>query len=142
MARPYDRDLRKRVIRAADEAGGSARQAAGRFGVGIATAIVWVRRFRESGETAARRQGQPKGSKLDAHEDYLMGLIAATPDITLLEMVAKLSAERGVKAGKSTLSRFLLSFGMSFKKNRTRRRTRARGRGRGARGLARTAQGL
>jgi transposase len=110
--------------------------------VGIATAIVWVRRFRESGETAARRQGQPKGSKLDAHEDYLMGLIAATPDITLLEMVARLQAERGVKAGKSTLSRFLLSFGMSFKKNRTRRRTRARRRGRSARDLARTAQGL
>ena len=49
-----------------------ARHAAARFGVGVATAIVWVRRFRESGERQARKQGQPRRSKLDPHRDYLL----------------------------------------------------------------------
>jgi transposase len=41
MARTYSQDLRDRVIDAA-LSGASARQAAARFGVGEATAIVWV----------------------------------------------------------------------------------------------------
>ncbi|SER33383.1 Winged helix-turn helix, partial [Azotobacter beijerinckii] len=45
----------------------SARQAAERFDVGTATAIVWVRRFREGGELVARRQGKPRGLRLDPH---------------------------------------------------------------------------
>ena len=53
MARAYSQDLRDRVLDAA-LAGLPARQAAVRFGVGIATAILWVRRARESGERAGR----------------------------------------------------------------------------------------
>ena len=53
MAQAYSQDLRERVI----DAGTSARQAAERFGIGVATAIVWVRRARE-GERSARKQGQ------------------------------------------------------------------------------------
>jgi transposase len=53
MARAYSQDLRDRVIDVA-LSGLPARQAAVRFGVGIATAIVWVRRTRESGARAAR----------------------------------------------------------------------------------------
>ena len=77
MARAYSQDLRDRVI----DAGSSARAAADRFGVGIATAIVWTRRARE-GERSARKQGQPMRSKLDPHRDYLLGLIGAEPDVT------------------------------------------------------------
>lgn len=47
MARAYSQDLRERVIASA-EAGLPARHAAERFDVGIATAIVWVRRAREA----------------------------------------------------------------------------------------------
>jgi transposase len=63
MARAYSQDLHERVLEAAT-GGLSARQAAEGFGVGVSTAIVWVRRAR-AGERTARRQGQPKGSKLD-----------------------------------------------------------------------------
>jgi transposase len=58
MARAYSQDLRDRVIDAA-LAGLPARHAAARFGVGDATAIVWVRRAHQTGERMARRQGQP-----------------------------------------------------------------------------------
>ena len=67
MARAYSQDLRDRVI----DAGTSARTAAERFGVGVATAIVWLRRAR-AGERSARRQGQPKRSKLDPHRACLV----------------------------------------------------------------------
>ena len=49
------------------------------FGVGIATAIRWVRRSREPGDSGLGRQDQPRRSKLNPHRDYIIGLIAETP---------------------------------------------------------------
>ncbi|WP_215763271.1 helix-turn-helix domain-containing protein, partial [Acetobacter sp. P1H12_c] len=54
MARALSDDLRKRVLEAG-AAGASARSIAARFGVGISTAIRWLRRERESGERTPRR---------------------------------------------------------------------------------------
>ncbi len=57
MVQAYSGNLRIRVIKAAAD-GMMARQAAARFGVGVSTAIVWIRRFRANGEATARRQGR------------------------------------------------------------------------------------
>ena len=111
MARAYSQDLRDRVI----DAGTSARAAAERFGIGIATAIVWVRRARD-GERTARRQGQAKRSKLDPHSDYLLDLIEAEPDITIAEMQERLRDEAGVSASVGTIWTFLDRAGLTFKK--------------------------
>lgn len=111
MARAHSQDLRDRVI----GSGTSARQAAERFGVGIATAIVWTRRARD-GERSARRQGQPKRSKLDPHRDYLLGLIEAEPDVTIAEMQERLRTETGVSASVGTIWTFLDRAGLTFKK--------------------------
>ena len=119
MARAYSQDLRDRVI----DAGTSARQAAERFGIGVATAIVWVRRARE-GERRARKQGQPKRSKLDAHGDYLLGLIEAEPDITIAEMQERLATERGVTASVGTIWTFLDRCDLTVKKRLRMRRSR------------------
>lgn len=116
MARAYSQDLRDRVIDAA-LAGVSARQAAVRFGVGVATAIVWVRRARESGERTARPQGQPRRSKLDPHRAFLLGLIEAKDDISLVEMQGRLERERGVRASVGTIWTFLDRAGLTFKKS-------------------------
>ena len=111
MARADSQDLRDRVI----DAGTSAQAAAERFGIGIATAIVWVRRAR-TGERGARKQGQPRRSKLDPHRDYLLALIAAEPDVTILEMQARLRNEAGVSASVGTIWTFLDRAGLTFKK--------------------------
>ena len=66
MARSYSEDLRVRVI-AAVRGGLSTRQTAARFGIGVSTVGTWYRRYRATGEIAARKQGQPGGSKLAAH---------------------------------------------------------------------------
>ena len=116
MARAYSQDLRDRVIDAA-LLGMPARHAAERFGVGIATAIVWVRRARETGERTARRQGQPRRSKLDLQGEFLLGLIAEAPDMTLVEMQARLRDERGVSASIGTIWTFLDRCGLTVKKS-------------------------
>jgi len=116
MARAYSQDLRDRVIDTA-LTGVPARQAAARFGVGVATAIVWVRRARETGERTARPQGQPRRSKLDPHRAFLLDLIAAKDDISLAEMQERLVTERGLRASVGTIWTFLDRAGLTFKKS-------------------------
>lgn len=119
MGRSYSQDLRDRVLGAV--AGGlSARKTAARFGVGVATAIAWVGRERQTGERSARRQGQPKRCKLDAHADFLLGLIAETPDITLHEMQARLVQTTGMSAAIGTLWKFFDLRAITVKKNGSR----------------------
>jgi transposase len=120
MARAYSQDLRDRVI----DAGTSARQAAERFGIGVATAIVWVRRAHE-GERSARKQGQPKRSKLDPHREFLMALIEAEPDITIAEMQERLRNEAGIAASVGTVWTFLDRAGLTFKKRPPMRPSRS-----------------
>lgn len=120
MARAYSQDLRDRVIDAA-LGGLPARQAAAQFRIGLATAIRWVHRARQTGDRTAGRQGQPRRSKLDPHRDYILGLVEATPDMTISEMLDKLAAERDVYAARATLWTFLDRCGLTFKKRpRTR----------------------
>jgi len=51
-------------------------KAAVRFGIDGSTAGAWMRGYRETGEIAARKQGQPGGSKLDVNEAVILGLVA------------------------------------------------------------------
>lgn len=133
MARAYSQDLRERVIRTA-LGGASVRQAAAHYGVGVSTAILWVRRAR-SGEVTARRQGQPKGSKLDVHAAFLLKLVEATSHISLQEMQMRLKQERGILAGIGTLWRFFKARAITVKKNRPRLRARSARRQGRTRGL-------
>jgi transposase len=115
MSRAYSEDLRDRVLDAV-ASGSSARGAAARFGIGVATAVRWVRRWREPGERRAQRQGYPKRSILDPHEAFLLGLVDEQSDITLDEMCARLREERGVRVARVTVWRFFERRGWSFKK--------------------------
>ncbi len=121
MARSYGEDLRSRVIGVVAQ-GGSARQAASRFKIGVSTAIRWVRRWRETGDYRARPRGNAdRGCKLDAHEDFILGLVAETPDISLEEIVERLVSERGVSASPATVWRFFDKRRMTYKKRRRMR---------------------
>jgi transposase len=115
MARAYSQDLRDRVIEAS-LSGPSLRQAAARFEIAVSTAIGWVGRLRDSGERAARKQGRPRGLKLDPHRDFLLPLIEAEPDMTIQMMQDRLLGERGVKASIGTIWTFLNRCRLSFKK--------------------------
>ena len=101
MGHCYGNDLRRRVVEAIT-GGLSARGAAARFRVAPSTAIHWHRRWRETGSIEPDRQGQPPGSKLDAHEAFILDLVAQTKDMTLAEIGEKLAASHGVRVCPST----------------------------------------
>ena len=54
----------------------------------------------------ARKQGSRGARKLDPHRDFLLGLIEATPDLTISELLERLLAERGVKVVARPCGRF------------------------------------
>ncbi len=114
MARALSNDLRSRVLAASSD-GMSARAAAARFGIGVSTAIAWIASARE-GQTAPAKQGNPGGSRLDAHEAFIVGMIEAEKDITLNEMVLRLFEEKAVSIGRSALDVWLRKRGWTFKK--------------------------
>ena len=117
MARAYSLDLRRRVI-AAIEDGLSTRQAARRFGIGIAAAGTWYRRWRRTGDMRAGRQGGREGSKLDAHEHFILNLVEQHKDITLAEIAALLEAERGMRTCPASLCGFFKKRSITFKRRR------------------------
>lgn len=57
MGKPYSLDLRKRVVAAVLSGGMSRNKAAERFGIGISTAINWVKRQQETGSIAPGQMG-------------------------------------------------------------------------------------
>ena len=114
MARALSEDLRSRVLAASDD-GMSARSAAARFGIGISTAIAWIASARQ-GQRNAAKQGRRGGSRLDAHEAFIVGMIERAKDVTLNEMVLRLAEEKAVRIGRSALDIWLRKRGWTFKK--------------------------
>ena len=139
MARTLSMDLRARVIAAVD-GGLSRRAAAERFGIGVATAIRWVRMFRATGSIGAcAKGGDLRSHRIEAHRDVILSAIANQVDITIVELVGLLARERGLHVARSTVWRFLNRHGMTFKKNGTRQRAGQARRFRAATGVVRRA---
>ena len=124
MAKPYSMDLRERVVAAVEAEGLSRHEAASRFGIGVSTAINWVRRFRETGSVAPGQMGghKPKAIR-DAHEAWLRGRIQGQ-DFTLRGLVAELAA-RGLKVDYRAVWNFVHAEKLSFKKKRRGQRARS-----------------
>ena len=114
MGRALSGDLRKRVI-VAIEGGLSTRAAARRFSIGIATAGAWYRSYRQTGSVHPRKQGQPSRSKLDAHEAFILKLVAEQKDITLAEIAGQLD-QSSVQACVGTIWKFFDKRGITYKK--------------------------
>lgn len=129
MGKARSEDLRERVV-AAVAAGSSRRQAAARFQVGVASAIRWVAMFKQTGSISQRPRGGKPRSPLEPHTDWLLALVAAEPDLTLMEIVERLATELGVKVSEISVRRFFKRHAISFKKNAARRRAGSAGRGR------------
>ena len=111
-------DLRERVVEAVVLGGLSRNQAAARFKVSIASAVRWVKRFRTTGEISpAPSGGDRRSGRIEAHRDYLFGLVRRSPDLTLLEIQERLIANCGERFAVSVLWRFFDRHEITFKKN-------------------------
>jgi putative transposase len=122
MAKPYSMDLRERVVAAVEKEGLSRNEAAARFGIGISTAINWLRRFKNTGSVAPGQMGghKPKAIR-GAHEVWLRERVRQG-DFTLRGLVTEL-AGRGLKVDYHSVWDFVHAAKLSFKKNRARQRT-------------------
>jgi putative transposase len=126
MGKPYSMDLRERVVAAV--AGGMSRnRAAKQFGIGISTAINWVKRLGETGSVAPGKMGghKPKAISGD-HRLWLLQRIKSG-DFTIRGLVDEL-AERGLKVDYRSVWEFVHAEKLSFKKKRGGWRARASGR--------------
>lgn len=117
MSKALSADLRERVV-AAIAGGMSCRQAAARFGVSASSAIRWRALQRATGGLAPKALGGDRRSgRIEAHAALILRLVEETPDLTLMELKARL-AEAGVGVGLATLWRFFDRRRITLKKSR------------------------
>ncbi len=115
MGRALSNDLRQRLILTVEQ-GSTASAAARRFGVGRSTAINWVARWRLTGQIEALPMGGDRHShRMEAWAGTILGWIEETPDITLVEMQARLRGV-GAPSAMGTLWRLLKRHAMTVKK--------------------------
>ena len=123
MAKAISIDLRERACAAVSE-GLSCHQAAARFKVSPSSVIRWMARRKTTGGIAAQRQGgDRKSARIEAEAAFILGLVEATPDVTLEELQAHLAA-RGVSVAISTIWRFFDRRQITFKKRQRTRQSR------------------
>ena len=122
MGRPYSQDLRERVVEAA--AATSRRQAAARFGVGIATAIRWMAALATTGRWRPVRKGGHAARSSTRTRRSCVTLIDEKADVTLEEMRARLRDEHALTVGLGTLWSFLDARDLTYKKRQPTRPSR------------------
>ena len=128
MGKPYSLDLRERVVAAVVTGGLSCNRAAKQFGVGISTAINWVRRRRETGSVAPSKIGGYKPKAISGQHRVWLLQRTQDGDFTLRGLVAEL-AGRGLKVDYRSVWEFVHAEKLSFKKKRGGWRTRPSRRG-------------
>jgi transposase len=120
-------DIRGRVLTAIATEGLSCRAAAKRFVVSVASVVRWKQRFDQTGETSPRRTGgDQRSARIEAHKDYLLGLVRRQPDLTLEETAEKLRS-RGETFSTSVIDRFFVRHDVTFKKKQRTRASRKGG---------------
>ena len=93
------------------------RGAAKRFGIAPSTAIKWVRAWQRTGCYRLRPQGgDNRSQRIEARAETVLVLLEETPDMTLAEITVHLESEHGVRVSQSTVWRFFLRRGITFKK--------------------------
>ena len=122
MAKGYSTDLRDRVV-ALVEAGESRREAARLLELAASTTIRWMDRWETTGSVAAKLCTGHCRSPLESHEQWLLDLVTAEPDLTLDEIGTRLASAKRLKVGRTSIWRFYERHNITFKKNVARRRT-------------------
>lgn len=105
-------------------------EAAAHFAVGPATASRWVARFNRTGERGPRKMGGRRLPPLlhDAALEQIRQIVAASPSLTVDEIIDELVDAGGPKVGASTMKRGLAKLKLTRKKTpRGSKRSPARG---------------
>ena len=117
MAKPYSIDLRKRVVAAVVRGGLSRHRAAAQFGIGVSTAINWVRRFEKTGGVAPGQMGGHKPRKIRGEHHAWLAARIRERAFTLRGLVIEL-AERRLAVDYRSVWEFVRAERLSYKKRR------------------------
>jgi transposase len=112
----YSNDLRKRVIAAVEAGGQTLSQVAKTFQVSESTVDKWMQRRREIGSTQALPWAGGKRRALARCEACIRAAVRRQPDISLQELCEHVTAETGVVANSSMMSRELALLKLPRKK--------------------------
>jgi transposase len=84
-----------------------------------------VAALRQRGDYAPLAMGgDQRSGRVEAHADYLLGLIRREPDLTLAEICVRLQRVRGEKVSPSMIWRFFDRHDITLKKSRRMRASR------------------
>ncbi len=111
----YSQDLRERILGVIEE-GASDQEAAKRYGVHRCTVWRYRRRYEESGERTARKQGGCRVAKLAGQDKTLRRWTEQNVNITLAQLVTKCREKLGIELAPNTVWRRLKALGLSHKK--------------------------
>lgn len=119
MAKGYSLDLRRRVWRAWQNGEGTQGQIAVRFAVSVSFVRDLSRRFRESGDVAAKPYGGGRAPSVNAATGVaIQGAVETHHDHSIEEHRQGL-AQTGHRLSHSALGRALLQLGLTRKKRRS-----------------------
>jgi transposase len=96
----------------------SRRPAAERFAISVSSAVRFVKEWRKSGATKAKRlSGDQRSRRIEEHHEAIMNAIEAKPDMTLVVIAEMPESEHGASFAPSSIWRFLDRHGVTFKKS-------------------------
>ncbi len=113
---PYSQDLRERVIAAVQTGGQSLSQIARTFGVSDSTVDKWSRRWRQTGQIAAKPWAGGRRRSLRDCAEAIRAEVRQQPDLSVDELCERIAAAAGVKASQSMMSRELARLKLPRKK--------------------------
>lgn len=128
LPRPAQEAIRRRAVRAVVEGEMNQTKAADVFGVSRTAVCLWVKAYRQGGETAlaTKKHGRPKGGKLSRRqsENIRQSVLGKCPDQLRLpgllwtrELVSALIERRhAVSLSRWTVGRYLKAWGLSPQK--------------------------
>lgn len=115
MPQPLSNDLRLRLVEYVEE-GHSRRAAAEHFKTAASNAVNVLKRWKDTGSVEPKPRGGFRHGKLKPHREFILGVVAERPDITMPELADVLLAAKDVRIDPSNLSKFLIGCGLSYKK--------------------------
>jgi transposase len=116
--RAYSLDLRQKVVAAVERGDSTIEEVAASFGVGQTFVKKMLRQHRETGDLRPRPHGGGQTARLSGqHLKLLRAEVGRSPDQTAAALRDHLEERAGVSVSRPTVSRALLRFGLSRKKN-------------------------
>lgn len=113
----YSLDLRQKILSAWQNQEGTQRELAKRFKVSLSFIRDFLRRYRETGEIAAKPQGGDRRSKIKGEDQkILQEIVTEQSDIYLREIQEVIKERKGIEVSISSLSRTLNHLNLKRKK--------------------------